>query len=547
VTAAHPTGRTRPAAPGNPGNPGNPGSPGGAGSSGNPGNPGSSPGSSGSPGSPGGAGGAGGAVSGAHLDAGLLSPVRAGTPVEAAVGDLAWLQAMLDAEAALARAQVRCGTVPGWAAAAITAAARAEHLDVRRLALAARETANPVVGLITAFTQVVAERAPQAAQYVHRGSTSQDIFDTAAMLVAARALRLIGADLRATADALARIAAGHRDTVMAGRTLALHAVPTTFGLKAAGWRQLVLDAAERLDRVVLPVSLGGAAGTLAGYLQYAGRDADPAALLGTLVTAFAGETGLAVPVLPWHALRTPVADLGAALAHTAGALGKIAADVLVLTRTEIGEVTEGQVAGRGASSAMPHKRNPVLATLIRSAALQVPALGVVLAQCLSTEDERSGGVWHSEWQPLRECLRLTGGAAHTAAELVRGLAVHPERMRTNLGATGGQIASERVSAVLAPLLGKEAARQLLAQASLRAAQTSRPLADVLAGLPRLQGVLPPDELAGLLDPAGYTGTAAALVDRALDGRAAEHRAPAGPAPGGTTSTPPVRHEGRRWA
>jgi 3-carboxy-cis,cis-muconate cycloisomerase len=170
----------------------------------------------------------------AYADTGLLSPVRVGTPVEAAVGDTAWLQAMLDAEAALVRAQVRCGTVPAHAAAAITAAARAENLDVRALALAARETANPVVGLVAALTSVVAAQSPTAAEYVHRGSTSQDILDTGAMLVAARALRLIGADLRTVADSLTCMAAAHRDTVMAGRTLALHAVPTTFGLKAAG-------------------------------------------------------------------------------------------------------------------------------------------------------------------------------------------------------------------------------------------------------------------------------------------------------------------------
>ncbi|MDQ0585860.1 3-carboxy-cis,cis-muconate cycloisomerase [Streptomyces rishiriensis] len=453
----------------------------------------------------------------AHLDAGLLSPVRAGTPVEAAVGDSAWLQAMLDAEAALARAQARCGTVPAQAAAAITAAARADLLDLRELALAARETANPVVGLVKALTAVVAQRCPQAAEYVHRGSTSQDVFDTGAMLVAQRALRLITADLRTVAQALAALAAAHRDTVMAGRTLALHAVPTTFGLKAAGWRQLVLDAAERLERVAgtLPVALGGAAGTLAGYLQYAGHDADPAALPGELGAAFADETGLSAPVLPWHALRTPVADLGAALAHTTGALGKIAADVLVLTRTEIGEVAEGAVAGRGASSAMPHKRNPVLATLIRSAALQVPALATVLMQCLPTEDERSAGMWHAEWQPLREALRLTGGAAHTAAELTRGLTVHPQRMRANLKATGGQLLTERVSAVLAPRIGKTAARELLTQASLLASRTGLPLADVLGQTPQLAGVLSPEEVATLLDPAGYTGAAGPLVDRAL--------------------------------
>lgn len=458
-------------------------------------------------------------------DSGLLSPVRAGTPAEAAVSDTAWLQAMLDAEAALVRAQARCGTVPAAAAAAITAAARAEHLDVRELALASRETANPVVGLVKALTAVVAERSPEAAEYVHRGSTSQDIFDTGAMLVAARTLRLIGADLRATAGALGALAAAHRDTVMAGRTLALHAVPTTFGLKAAGWRQLVLESAERLERTAdgLPLSLGGAAGTLAGYLQYAGEGAGPGAVLDGLVSAFAEETGLAAPALPWHALRTPVADLGAALAHTAGALGKIAADVLVLARTEIGEVAEPAAAGRGASSAMPHKRNPVLATLIRSAALQVPALASVLTQCLATEDERSAGVWHTEWQPLRECLRLAGGAAHTALELVRGLAVHPERMRANLAATGGQIVSERVSAVLAPLLGKAPAKDLLTYASQRAADTSRPLAEVLGELPQLRGVFTPAELTALLDPAGYTGLAGPLVDRALAGRARADR------------------------
>ncbi|MFJ3899697.1 3-carboxy-cis,cis-muconate cycloisomerase [Streptomyces sp. NPDC090083] len=454
----------------------------------------------------------------AHLDAGLLSPVRAGTPVEAAVGDVAWLQAMLDAEAALARAQARLGTVPASAAAAVTAAARAEFFDVRELALAARETANPVVGLVAALTARVAADSPDAAEYVHRGSTSQDVLDTGAMLVAARALRLIVADLRSVAEALAVLAAEHRDTVMAGRTLALHAVPTTFGLKAAGWRQLVLDAADRLDRLAsggLPVALGGAAGTLAGYLQYAGPTTDPAALSEELTEAFARETGLAAPVLPWHALRTPVADLAAGLAHAAGALGKIAADVLVLARTEIGEVAEPAVAGRGASSAMPHKRNPVLATLIRSAALQVPAQAGVLTQCLVAEDERSAGVWHAEWQPLRECLRLTGGAAHTAVELARGLTVRPDRMRANLEATGGQLVSERLSAVLTPRLGRTAARELLTRASLLATRTGLPLSDTLAGLPELAGILTKEEAASLLTPAAYTGAAPALVDRSL--------------------------------
>ncbi|MDU8998728.1 lyase family protein [Streptomyces mirabilis] len=459
----------------------------------------------------------------AGLDSGLLSPVRAGTPVERAVGDEAWLQAMLDAEAALARAQAGLGTLPARAAAAITRAARAERLDLRGLAVAARESANPVVGLVRAFATVVAEEDPEAAEFVHRGSTSQDIFDTGAMLVCDRALRLVHADLLRTAAALDRLAARHRDTLMAGRTLTLHAVPTTFGLKAAGWGLLVREAADRVDGLLdgrLPVSLGGAAGTLAGYLEYsavAGAPAaDAAAYAAALSRAFAAETGLATAPLPWHALRAPVADAAAALAFVTGALGKIAVDVQSMGRTEVGEVAEPPVAGRGASSAMPHKRNPVLATLIRSAALQVPALAGALTQCLVTEDERSGGVWHAEWLLLRECLRLAGGSSHTAVELCEGLVVHEERMRANAVATGALMSSERIAAVLAPTFGKAAAKRLLSESAETAARTGRPLADILAEHPRVGPTLGPGELTDLLDPATYTGAAASLVDHALE-------------------------------
>ncbi|WP_246204771.1 lyase family protein [Streptomyces tailanensis] len=466
--------------------------------------------------------------SGALVDAGLLSPVRAGTLAEAAVCDQAWLQAMLDAEAALARAQARLGTVPKSAADAITRAAHADRLDLRSLAIASRETANPVVGLVQALSSVVAADDPAAAEYVHRGSTSQDVLDTGVMLVAARTLKIIRRDLTRTADALSALAAAHRDTVMVGRTLTLQAVPTTFGLKAAGWHRLVQEAVERLDRVAyggLPVALGGAAGTLAGYLEYARIDGgtadgdgpfDPGDYLDRLVEAFTAETGLAVPVLPWHALRTPMADLAAALAFTAGALGKIALDVLSLARTEVAEVAEpGGAAGRGASSAMPHKRNPVLATLIRSAALQVPVVSAGLTQCLLSEDERSAGAWHAEWLLLRECLRLTGGAAHTAVELAQGLRVRPERMLTNLTLTGSQIVSERIAAVLAPRFGRAAAKQLVSTAAATAADTGAALADVLAATPGLAGVFDADDLAALCDPTRYTGAAGELVDREL--------------------------------
>ncbi|MEU5340554.1 MULTISPECIES: adenylosuccinate lyase family protein [unclassified Streptomyces] len=444
------------------------------------------------------------------LDGGLLSPVRAGTPVEEAVSDGAWLQAMLDAEAALARAQSAIGVVPRSAARTITAVARADRLDLRALAVHARESANPVVGLVQELTRLVSAVDPAAAAYVHLGSTSQDIFDTAAMLVARDALRLLRADLARVADAFAGLARRHRDTVLPGRTLSLHAVPTTFGLKAAGWRRLVLDSGVRVDAVLsaLPVSLGGAAGTQAGYVEY-GADAE------RLVAAFASETGLTTTVLPWHTLRTPVADLAAVLAHGAGALGKIAVDVQSLARTEVGELSEPHVPGRGSSSAMPQKRNPVLATLIRSAALQVPALAAVLTQCMLTEDERSAGAWHAEWQPLRECLRLTGGAAHTAVELAEGLVVHQERMRANLGLTGGQIVAERLVAALAPLLGKAAARDLLTRAVETAQRHGRPLSEQLATEPELADGIAPAELTRLCDPTGYLGAAADLTERSL--------------------------------
>nr|WP_319219250.1 lyase family protein [Streptomyces scabiei] len=404
-------------------------------------------------------------------DSGLLAPTWAGTPVAAEVTDEAWLQAMLDAEVALARAQHAVGLTPAGAVAVIAAAARAERLDLVALAHAARAAANPVVALVTVLTEAVAAKDPAAAEYVHRGSTSQDILDSAAMLIGRRVLGLIAADLRRVAAALAALADTHRRTVLAGRTLAQHAVPTTFGLKAAGWLELVKPFAEAL--------------------------------------------GLAEPTLPWHTVRTPVADLGGVLQLVTGALGKFALDVQTLSRTEIGELSEPAGAGRGASSAMPQKRNPALATLIVSAARQVPAHALVLAQCLLAEDERPAGAWHAEWQPLREALRLTGGAAHTAVELAEGLIVHPGRMRANLELTGGAIVSERLNVALAPVLGKVRAKKLLTAAAAEAAATGRPLRSVLAADPDLSARFSPDRIAGLLDPARYTGAAEALVDRAL--------------------------------
>lgn len=355
-------------------------------------------------------------------DAGLLSPVRAGTEAEAATGDAAYLAAMLDAEAALARAQARLEIIPAAAAEAITAAARSGAsggIDAADVARRARGSGNPVVPLVADLRGL----AGAAGEHVHRGATSQDIADTGAMLVAARARRVVLAHLDRALDALAGTAARYRDTPMAARTLGRQALPTTFGAKAANWLLGCLEARERLAAVALPVQLGGAAGTLDAY---GGRAFD-------LVAAFAEETGLDAPLLPWHTRRTPVADLASALAATTGALGKIATDVWLLAQSEVGEVAEAAGPGRGGSSSMPHKRNPALSALVRSAALQVPAYAQVVLAAQAAPLERPAGEWHAEWQPLRECLRLTGGAAETAAELVCGLEVSADRMRANLG------------------------------------------------------------------------------------------------------------------
>ncbi|MGW8570704.1 lyase family protein [Streptomyces niveus] len=544
-------------------------------------------------------------------DAGLLSPGRAGSAAEAATGDAAFLRAMLDAEAALARAQAAVGLAPEAAADAITAAAgEAGRFDVRDVALRARAGGNPVVPLVADLTAAVDEQDADAAQYVHRGATSQDIVDTAMMLVATRTVPLILADLDRTADALAALATTHRGTPMAGRTLTQHAVPTTFGLKAAGWLSSVRDARSRLAAVRLPVQLGGAAGTLAAvaptddvvagppgststaascepvydltgaldttldsppeplpdYPPATGADPrlDPEPELGAapapdepvydltgaapngstaegdrqedtagtdtgvrLLAAYAAQLRLAEPTLPWHTLRTPVADLGSALAFTAGALGKIAADVLVLSRTEIGEVAE---ARGGTSSAMPHKRNPVLATLIGAAARQAPALASVLLGALVAEDERPAGPWHAEWQPLRELLRLTGGAAHDAAELTAGLRVFPGRMRDNLGLTQGLLVSERLAAALTAAVGQARAKQLVAAAARLATGAGIPLAQALTESdPAVAELIGEERMRALTDPAGYTGSAGALVDRAL-AEHAEH-------PGARVDTP----------
>jgi 3-carboxy-cis,cis-muconate cycloisomerase len=452
---------------------------------------------------------------------GLFDGVLARGPVRGATGDRAWLQAMLDFEAALARAEARAGLLSTADAAAITRACRAELFDAAALGAQAAAVGNPAEPLVRALVATV---GGAAAHHVHRGATSQDVIDTAAMLVAHRALGLLLEDVDGAAAAAARLAASHRDTVMAGRTLLQQALPTTFGLAAATWLSGLDDAATRLLAVReqrLAVQLGGAGGTLASL-----GSAGPA-----VVDHLAAELGLRAPALPWHTARARVAELAGALGGAAGALAKPARDVTLLAQTEVGEVREG-VPGRGGSSALPHKHNPVAAISAVACAARAPGLVATLLAVMPQEHQRAAGAWHAEWRPLTDLLQAVGAAAAWLRDGLEHLEVDPARMRANLDLTGGLLLSERVAAALAPALGRQAAHDLVAGACAEAvaAATSGAapsLAAALRARPEVAAHLQPAEIEALLDPAGYLGSAGLFVDRARDAHAARRAVTAG--------------------
>ncbi|MFB9890656.1 3-carboxy-cis,cis-muconate cycloisomerase [Planobispora takensis] len=420
---------------------------------------------------------------------------RGGAAAEAS--DSGWLAAMLDVEAGLAAAQAGLGLIPAEAAEAIGKACDPGLFDVAGLGRRAGPAGNPAIPLVAALREQV---EPGVRRFVHYGATSQDVNDTAAMLVACRALVPILADLEASAEACAGLAAGHRDTPMAGRTVLQHAVPITFGLKAAGWLSALDRARARLDGLSLPVQYGGAAGTLA-VLGERGHEVPP---------RLAAELGLAEPLLPWHTDRGPVAELACALGMAAGTLGKIATDVKLLAQTEVAEVAEPTAPGRGGSSAMPHKRNPVGAMSALACVQRVPGLvGSVLAG-MAQEHERAAGPWQAEWETLGELLRLTGSAASWLREVLEGLTVDAARMRANLDATRGLLMAERVVAALG---GSPAARERVDAACARAVEEDLSLRDALLADPGTG--LSPGELDSALDPAAHLGSAGVFVDRAL--------------------------------
>jgi 3-carboxy-cis,cis-muconate cycloisomerase len=445
-------------------------------------------------------------------------------------GDQAWLRSMLEVEAALARAVERAGLVPAGAGAAVTKAAVADNFDVAELGELAALTGNPVPALSRALARQVPRTAAGA---VHRGATSQDIIDTAAMLMARDALDQIIADVAAAARAAAALAGQHRATIMIGRTLLQQAVPITFGLVAAGWLAALDDAQAGLARVRaerLAVQFGGAAGTLASLGDAGAR---VAALL-------AEELDLPAPALPWHTSRLRVVELAAALAGADAVLGKIARDVTLLSQSEVAEVAEGpgeQAAGggsppRGGSSAMPQKQNQVAAVAVLGSAKRAPGLLATLTAAAEQEYQRAAGAWHAEWEPLADLLSLTGSAASWAAEMLSGLTVDAARMSANLAAAKGLPLAEHVVALLADTLGRAAAHDLVAEAGVRAVSAGLPLRDVLLGLPqsaeRLEAAgITPEQIESALDPAQYLGSSSVFVDAALAAHQQHEKGPDG--------------------
>jgi len=429
--------------------------------------------------------------------------------MRAVFADRARVQRMLDFEAALARAEAASGVIPAASAAAIADSCNADLFDFAELAARARDAGNLAIPLVSKLTARVAAAAPDARGHVHWGATSQDVIDTGLVLQINDALALIDADLRRFADALAAQASAHRATTLAGRTWMQQALPVTLGLKLAMTLNAVDRHLERLAAVrarVAMLQFGGAAGTLASL-----------GAQGLVVErALAAELGLAVSATPWHTQRDNLCEVAAVLGMIVATCGKLARDVSLLAQTEVGEALEPTAPGRGGSSTLPHKRNPVGSATALAAAVRVPGLVATMLAAAVQEHERGLGDWPAEWDTLPDIAMLAAGALDAMANVVAGLEVDAARMLANLDLTQGLILAEAVQMALAPVLGRGTAHELVAAASKRAVATHRHLRDVLWDEQRVRDVLQRDALALLFDPQSYLGSTDAFIARALD-------------------------------
>ncbi|PVZ59815.1 3-carboxy-cis,cis-muconate cycloisomerase [Pseudomonas sp. B1(2018)] len=423
------------------------------------------------------------------------------------------VQAMLDFEAALARAEARVGLIPTSAVAPIQAACSAGLYDFAALGEAIATAGNSAIPLVKALGKQIAAQNAEAERYVHLGATSQDVMDSGLVLQLRRALELIESDLAQLGQTLATQAERYVATPLAGRTWLQHATPVTLGMKIAGWLGAVTRSRQRLAELkprLLVLQFGGASGTLAAL----GEQAMP------IAQALAEELQLTLPEQPWHTQRDRVVEFGAVLGLIAGSLGKLGRDVSLLMQTEAAEVFEPSAPGKGGSSTMPHKRNPVGAAVLIGAATRVPGLLSTLFSALPQEHERSLGLWHAEWETLPEICCLVSGSLQQALLITQGLEVDAGRMAHNLDLTQGLVLAEAVSIVLAQRVGRDTAHHLLERCCKRAVAEQRHLRAVLGDEPQVTAELSAAELDHLLDPAHYLGQAQTWVERAV----AEHSA-----------------------
>src|SRR6266403_1609462 len=438
----------------------------------------------------------------------LLAPMLSSAAMRAVCDDRAYLQHMLDFEAALARAEAATGVIPGTAAAPIAKACKASSFDLGALAEAATRSGNLAIPLVKALTASVAKTDPQAARYVHWGATSQDVIDTATMLTLRAAIDALLTDLDRAITGFAKLAKQHRNTAMVARTWLQHALPMPFGLKLAQYAAALHRSRGRLKRLrseALALQFGGAAGTLAAL-------GDKGLVVAEKLAA---ELGLPLPDAPWHTHRDRLAEAASVLAIVSGTCGKIARDVQLMMQTDVAEAFEPSGEGRGGSSTMPHKRNPVAAATALAAATMAPNLAATILAAQVQDHERSAGPWHAEWPTLPTLLLVTSGALAATLDIAEGLEVDAARMRLNLDATAGLIMAEAVAMALAERIGKSEAHHLVEAASKTAVAEKKNLRDVLEGDPRVTAYLNAGKLTRLFDPMAYQGVSQTLIDRLL--------------------------------
>lgn len=418
------------------------------------------------------------------------------------------LQGMLDFEAALARAEASTGLIPAEVVEDIQANCRAELFDFAELAVAIGNAGNSAIPLVKALGKKIAARNPTAERYVHMGATSQDVMDSGLVLQLREAIVLLERDLAELAESLARQAQRYAVTPLAGRTWLQQATPVTLGMKIAGWLGAITRHRQRLQELkprLLSLQFGGASGTLAAL----GEQALPVA------EALARELQLTLPEQPWHTQRDRLVEFASWLGLIAGSLGKMGRDISLLMQTEVGEVFEPAAAGKGGSSTMPHKRNPVGAAVMISASVRAPGLVATMFAAMPQEHERSLGLWHAEWETLPELCCLVSGSLQQALQVIPALEVNAEQMLTNLDSTRGLVLAEAVSIALAQRIGRDAAHHLIEQSCRQAVQQGLHLREVLGADPQVSAELSAAELDHLLDPANYLGLAQQWVERAV--------------------------------